>query len=38
MGIQFESHVDLKRGTAGAIWLICAADAIPYANIVLESA
>jgi D-ribose pyranase len=36
--VSYESHVDLKRRTAGAIGLIRTADTILYANIVLESA
>lgn len=36
--IEYESHIELKRRTAGAIGLIRTADTIRYANLVLESA
>jgi D-ribose pyranase len=38
VAIEFETHLELKRRTAGAIGLIRTADTIPYANVVLESA
>jgi D-ribose pyranase len=36
--LEYESHIDLKKRTAGAIGLIRTGDTIPYSNIVLESA
>jgi D-ribose pyranase len=36
--IEFETHLDLKKRTAGAIGLIRTADTTPYANVVFESA
>jgi len=38
IAIEYESHLDVKQRTAGAIGLIRTADTIPYANVVLESA
>jgi len=36
--LVFEPHVDFKRRVPGAIGLIRTGDAIPYSNIILESA
>ncbi len=36
--LEFETHIDLKQRTAGAIGLIRTGDTIPYSNVVLESA
>jgi D-ribose pyranase len=38
VAFELETHLELKRRTAGAIGLIRTGDTIPYANVVLESA
>jgi D-ribose pyranase len=38
LAIEFETHIELKKRTAGAIGLIRTGDTIPYSNVVLESA